>query len=687
VAVFIELTTSPIDTQFQQAGARQGAPGSGRAGRGIARRPTRGIEVKSDTYATLKVVKSDGSILPLVDSSAPDGFSTTSGYTNFLLQNVAEQRVEKQQIIETFGASYIFFFGEQPRFLQIQAVLLNTHDFNWEAEWWSNYNTYLRGTKLVEMGARCYLAYDDNVVEGYLTQCQGMKAAMEPWVVQLSFQFFVTNCFNVSMVGNPRFPIRASAVVPASIDLRSKDSGAQLVSNLADAALSLSELRQFDSRGQIARETQRRAIPGTYRTISQMLREAPPSFAVSADWWPALTSRGPGNQAGLMRLVNRSGNPIRSLIANNIDEFVGYFRNEPVGPYTTDGNKLELVGETALTRRTRNAEESADLFRQATEMLGCYGADINNPRAHSSLGLGVSFSASASAGASFGAAVGGGAYAGASFSAGAGVGLGAVAGGGYRTSAVTQSRTGRSTSAFAAYNASASFQTDSLGVVYGKSVEKTITKNGVTTTRRKFSGKYQQVNETGFDYEYGYESSYDSGPGYGKTGFGDFGGNGFGSGLSGGDPGFKDPDRFTFAGVADNQGAYERFIRQRTDNTALTPGRRAGRGELSGGASIEVSGKVSAFAVVSVQGELDLFGNARSSSQYQSDQLTRTRFGFGNDNPFGVNCARPGSGLGVGGSSGLGFSASAGFNTSASASLSVGVGFQASASAGVSVGF
>ena len=138
MAVFIELTTAPIEQQFKQVGkSLQGGTGSNRAGRTTARRPTRGMEVKDDTYATLKVIKSDGKSVALVDSGSAGG-ANTEGYTNFLLQSVSESRMEKHQIIETFGASYVFFFGESPRFLDVNAQLLNSHDFNWEAEWWAN---------------------------------------------------------------------------------------------------------------------------------------------------------------------------------------------------------------------------------------------------------------------------------------------------------------------------------------------------------------------------------------------------------------------------------------------------------------------------------------------------------------------------------------------------------------------
>lgn len=675
MAVFVELTTSPIEANFRRVrdGLQPGNNVTARAGRTYARRPLRGLEIKEDTYATLKVIKSDGTDLPLLDSGMPDGYNET-GYANFLLQSVQETRMEKHQIIETFGASYVFFFGESPRFLDCTALLINTVDFNWEAEWWANYNTYLRGTKLVEMGARCYLSYDDSVVEGYFMQAQANKAADSPRAVQLQFRFFVTNCFNVSNVGSPMYPIRSSVNLPPSIQLTSKDAGRLLVSNLQREAYGRAEVENFDDRGQIAATTARLQIPGSYRTLSQLVREVPSSVGVSADWWPVLESRGPGNLAGLQNLVYRTGMAIRSLIATNQDEVVG--RDEARTQFGYEEGEWPHP-PSAEKNIVRTQFESDDLFRQATEFLSCFGADINSPAAYRSLGFQAGFSSGSRAGATFGART----TASFGFSAGTGVGLGAVAGGGFGYGAVAETNTGFAASAYAGYNATAAYQADSLGVVYGARA----------TSDVRFSSTRQRMVQTGFDYSYGYESDYAYGPGYGKAGFGDYGGNGFGSGNSGGDPGFKDPDQFTFAGVADDSSAFERFLRNRDDRTAITRGRVAGRGELSGGASVEVGGRVSAFAVVSVQGELNVFGTAREDAEYISGRIESQKFGFSIDNPFGVSCAKPGYGLGAGLSPGAGvstdlnFSATAGFSASAGASLSAGARFSAGAKTGVGV--
>ena len=60
--------------------------------------------------------------------------------------------------------------------------------------------------------------------------CQ--KTADDPYLAQLQFQFFVTNCFNVSNVGSPQFPIRYSVQLPSNVNLRENDAANLLISNL-----------------------------------------------------------------------------------------------------------------------------------------------------------------------------------------------------------------------------------------------------------------------------------------------------------------------------------------------------------------------------------------------------------------------------------------------------------------------
>lgn len=173
------------------------------------RRPLRGIQIKENTYATLRVRRANGEDLPVFDSSSSNvdenGIGRSSEYSNFVVASLQEQRVEKQQIIQTFGEDYIFFFGEQPRFINVSGVLWNTRDFNWKNEFLENYERYLRGTRLVENNARLYLSVDDIVVEGYLVSSTVNANAMNPYHVEFQFTMFVCQYAHTSSIGSVYF--------------------------------------------------------------------------------------------------------------------------------------------------------------------------------------------------------------------------------------------------------------------------------------------------------------------------------------------------------------------------------------------------------------------------------------------------------------------------------------------------
>lgn len=185
------------------------------------RRPVRGIQVKDDTYATIQVRQSNGIAIPLFDAGNPSDTGKGIRNSNFLIQSVQEQRAEKQQIILTFGEPYIFFFGEQPRMISVTGVLLNTEDFNWRAEWWANYDLYLRGTQCVRQKTRVYLSWDDIVVEGYITQANASEEQSNRNLVQFQFQMFLTNYQNISSIGdiNAHWAGKEIELDPSTIDL------------------------------------------------------------------------------------------------------------------------------------------------------------------------------------------------------------------------------------------------------------------------------------------------------------------------------------------------------------------------------------------------------------------------------------------------------------------------------------
>lgn len=178
------------------------------------RRPYRGIQIKEDRYAVIAIKDSKGEPILLESGSmivdGTNAAGTAKGkvaeYADFILQRVEVQRVEKQQIIETFGDAYVFFFGERPVIASISGILINSEDFNWRSTFWYNYENYMRGTKLVQQNAKAYLAWDTIVIEGYPVQASAVDDSQAPYHIQFSMSMLLTNSFDFSNIGSTLFP-------------------------------------------------------------------------------------------------------------------------------------------------------------------------------------------------------------------------------------------------------------------------------------------------------------------------------------------------------------------------------------------------------------------------------------------------------------------------------------------------
>lgn len=242
MATFVQIEPDAFNKTFdavQTVQRQRDSGGDGDDGAKVGlyhhvRRPVRGIVIKDDTYATLQVRQSNGIAIPLFDAAAHGDTGKGIRNSNFILQSVQESRTEKQQIIQTFGEPYIFFFGEQPRMLQCSGVLLDTADFNWRAEWWENYEHFLRGTSCVRAKTRVYLSWNDIVVEGYVMQANAVDEPSNRNLVQFNFQLFVTNYQNISNIGDPYVlrNVLETNLDPNSVDVLGQDTTAPSVTSL-----------------------------------------------------------------------------------------------------------------------------------------------------------------------------------------------------------------------------------------------------------------------------------------------------------------------------------------------------------------------------------------------------------------------------------------------------------------------
>jgi len=362
MAVFISVTTNAFEEVFADNQSRPTPKNVN------IRRPLRGIEVKEDTYSVIKIIDSLGRDLPIISSSATNSegnIGKDTHYANFIITNVQETRVEKQQIVETFGEDFIFFFGERPRTLTFTGALLNTNDFNWKSEFWTNYEQYLRGTRLVESNARAYIYWDDVVVEGYFLQAQTVLDTNSPYHMAWSFQFFVTNYAFLSNVGNIFIPTREGKTGMGTDQWDTRGELEEITAgNLpADTGASGGSLSAFLTSAQEFQNSASFSIQSTLETIKNTFYGR-----------RLVVPRGIGNQLFHPPIDNQAQlrNTSRGLLGYGVpihqqrDEFV---ESESIKPQY-DQAELERV------RKELRIRSPKELEAEARQQLAALGIDV-----------------------------------------------------------------------------------------------------------------------------------------------------------------------------------------------------------------------------------------------------------------------------------------------------------------------
>jgi hypothetical protein len=113
--------------------------------------------------------------------------------TKFFLENVAENREEKVQIVDTFGEWTAFFFGRRPEVYTYSGTLLNARNHEWANEFAENYDYFLRGSQAVRYRATIFLQYDNVLVQGFMLSSSFQRNAASDKGVPFSFSLLVTN--------------------------------------------------------------------------------------------------------------------------------------------------------------------------------------------------------------------------------------------------------------------------------------------------------------------------------------------------------------------------------------------------------------------------------------------------------------------------------------------------------------
>ena len=170
---------------------------------GVYRRPYHGLTLKDSARAYLMAIGyPNGTDKPPVDllqefmRNNPMATQAVNGkpfvYTDFVLSSVAHGQITRQQITQTFGDTYVDFFGEQPIYVKLSGHLLNSRDFPWKELFATLYDDVLQGPKLLQNKGHVIIGWDYTIIEGYPLQVTFLEQAENPMGAGFTMDFLVS---------------------------------------------------------------------------------------------------------------------------------------------------------------------------------------------------------------------------------------------------------------------------------------------------------------------------------------------------------------------------------------------------------------------------------------------------------------------------------------------------------------
>ena len=138
------------------------------------------LEEFDDEQASIRLIGKKQGSDEIVDLIPP--------YTKFILQSASETYSERNQIVETFGDFYVFFFGQRPTIYNFSGTLINARNASWLNDWKFMYQQFLRGTKSIENKARILLTYGGRQIEGYVLNTSNTTVAETEKGAPFNFQ-------------------------------------------------------------------------------------------------------------------------------------------------------------------------------------------------------------------------------------------------------------------------------------------------------------------------------------------------------------------------------------------------------------------------------------------------------------------------------------------------------------------
>jgi hypothetical protein len=128
-----------------------------------------GMRTKIDVPAHIRIMTDK--VATTGGSPAYDKFKKSSvGYIDcFVLKSVRHSSEEKYFVFQALnGDTTSFFFGAKPQVYSFAGVVLDSQNQQWYNDFRHFYENYIRGSKTIENKTRVFMAYTDQLIEGFI---------------------------------------------------------------------------------------------------------------------------------------------------------------------------------------------------------------------------------------------------------------------------------------------------------------------------------------------------------------------------------------------------------------------------------------------------------------------------------------------------------------------------------------
>lgn len=161
---------------------------------------------KPNSKVTLQIEQastSDASWSELATRRLVDDGPGAIYFDKLSVQSIFLSDDERYQIVETYGANFIYSFGRRPQFVRISAVVVNgateviingeARSMDWANAFIRRYNKHFRLNALVRRRRRCVLTGQDIVYSGYLLGMTSQVSVESQNTAQISINMVVSS--------------------------------------------------------------------------------------------------------------------------------------------------------------------------------------------------------------------------------------------------------------------------------------------------------------------------------------------------------------------------------------------------------------------------------------------------------------------------------------------------------------